>query len=112
MLLADRGATVLLVAREDRLSANAVYVHYLLALRGTPWELRHISVALPRESPSLPSLAASRFRSSRFERPDARSRGDHAGRTRIPIRGRSFAMASGPGRRHPLRQDAVTPRVR
>ena len=57
-LLADRGATVLLVAGEDRPSANALYVHYLIGLRRTPWELRHISVALPRESSALTSLAA------------------------------------------------------
>jgi len=36
MLIADRGATVMLVAGEDRPSANALYVHYLLALRGAP----------------------------------------------------------------------------
>jgi Ni,Fe-hydrogenase III large subunit/Ni,Fe-hydrogenase III component G len=67
-LLADQGATVLLVAGEDRPSANALYVHYLLGLRRTPWELRHISVALSRESPTIPSLAALSFPISRFER--------------------------------------------
>jgi Ni,Fe-hydrogenase III large subunit/Ni,Fe-hydrogenase III component G len=107
MLLADRGATVLLVAGEDRPSANAVYVHYLLTLRGAPWELRHISVALRRESPSLPSLAALSFPMSRFERemrdllgitpeghPDPR-----------PLVRHGFW----PETFHPLRQDAVTP---
>jgi Ni,Fe-hydrogenase III large subunit/Ni,Fe-hydrogenase III component G len=68
MLVVDRGATVLLVAGEDRPSANAIYVHYLLGVRGRPWELRHLTVALPRESPSIPSLAALSFPVSRFER--------------------------------------------
>jgi Ni,Fe-hydrogenase III large subunit/Ni,Fe-hydrogenase III component G len=107
MLIADRGATVLLVAGEDRPSADAMYVHYLLALRGVPWELRHISVALPRESPSIPSLAALSFPISRFERemrdllgitpaghPDPR-----------PLVRHGFW----PETFHPLRQDAVTP---
>ena len=31
-----------------------MYVHYLLALKGSPWELRHVSVALPVRRPSLP----------------------------------------------------------
>jgi Ni,Fe-hydrogenase III large subunit/Ni,Fe-hydrogenase III component G len=68
MLIGDEGASVLLVAGEDRPSANAMYVHYLLGLRGTPWSLRHISVVLPRESPEIPSLAALSFPASRFER--------------------------------------------
>ena len=106
-LLAARGATVLLGAGEDRPSANAVYVHYLLGVRGTPWRLRHISMALPRESPSIPSLASLSFPISRFERemrdllgisplghPDPR-----------PLVRHGFWPESF----HPLRQDSPTP---
>jgi Ni,Fe-hydrogenase III large subunit/Ni,Fe-hydrogenase III component G len=68
MLIGDRGAAVLLVAGEDRPQSHSMYVHYLLALKGSPWELRHVSVALSRETPALPSLAALSFPLSRFER--------------------------------------------
>ena len=68
MLIGDRGAAVLLVAGEDRPQSDSMYVHYLLALKGSPWELRHVSVALSRETPALPSLAALSFPLSRFER--------------------------------------------
>jgi Ni,Fe-hydrogenase III large subunit/Ni,Fe-hydrogenase III component G len=68
MLIGDRGAAVLLVAGEDRPQSHSMYVHYLLALKGSPWELRHVSVALSREAPALPSLAALSFPLSRFER--------------------------------------------
>jgi len=107
MLIEDRGAVVLLVAGEDRPSANAMYAHYLLGLRGAPWRLQHISVALPREASLLPSLAALSFPISRFERemrdllgiipeghPDPR-----------PLVRHGFWPESF----HPLRSDAVTP---
>ena len=68
MLIGDRGASVLLAAGEDRPQADSMYVHYLLGLKGSPWELRHISVALSRTEPALPSLAALSFPVSRFER--------------------------------------------
>ena len=48
--------------------SHTACVHYLLALKGSPWELRHVSVALSREAPALPSLAALSFPISRFER--------------------------------------------
>ena len=107
LLIAESGAVVLLVAGEDRPRTNNMYVHYLLALRGSPWELRHISVALPRDSPAIPSLAALSFPVSRFERemrdllgitptghPDPR-----------PLVRHGFW----PETFHPLRYDAVTP---
>ena len=68
LLIGESGAVVLLVAGEDRPQTNTMFVHYLLALRGSPWELRHISVSLPRKSPTMPSLAALSFPVSRFER--------------------------------------------
>jgi Ni,Fe-hydrogenase III large subunit/Ni,Fe-hydrogenase III component G len=107
LLIGESGAVVLLVAGEDRPQANSMFVHYLLALRGSPWELRHISVALPRESPAIPSLAALSFPVSRFERemrdllgitptghPDPR-----------PLVRHGFW----PETFHPLRHDAVIP---
>jgi Ni,Fe-hydrogenase III large subunit/Ni,Fe-hydrogenase III component G len=107
MLIKDRGAVVLLVAGEDRPSANAIYAHYLLGLRRVPWQLQHISVALPRDASSMPSLAALSFPISRFERemrdllgiipeghPDPR-----------PLVRHGFWPESF----HPLRSDAVTP---
>ncbi len=107
LLIGESGAVVLIVAGEDRPQTNNMYVHYLLALRGSPWELRHISVALPRESPAIPSLAALSFPVSRFERemrdllgitptghPDPR-----------PLVRHGFW----PETFHPLRHDAVTP---
>jgi Ni,Fe-hydrogenase III large subunit/Ni,Fe-hydrogenase III component G len=107
LLIGESGAVVLLVAGEDRPQTNNMYVHYLLALRGAPWELRHISVALPRESPAIPSLAALSFPVSRFERemrdllgitptghPDPR-----------PLVRHGFW----PETFHPLRHDAVMP---
>ncbi len=107
MLIADRGATVLLVAGEDRPAANAVYVHYLLALRGAPWELRHVSVALPRESPSIPSLAALSFPVSRFER----EMRDMLGITPVGHPDPRPLVRHGfwPEAFHPLRHDAVMP---
>ena len=106
-LIGDHGAVVLLVGGEDRPSANAMYAHYLVGLRGVPWRLQHISVALPREASSLPSLADLSFPISRFERemrdllgiipeghPDPR-----------PLVRHGFWPQSF----HPLRMDAVTP---
>ena len=40
----------------------------MLGLRGAPWQLQHISVALPRTASAIPSLAALSFPVSRFER--------------------------------------------
>jgi Ni,Fe-hydrogenase III large subunit/Ni,Fe-hydrogenase III component G len=107
MLIVDRGATVLLVAGEDRPSANAIYAHYLLALRGTPWELRHLTVALPRESPSIPSLAALSFPASRFER----EMRDLLGITPVGHPDPRPLVRHGfwPESFHPLRHDAVQP---
>ena len=106
-LLEDRNAVVLLVAGEDRPSTNTMYAHYLLGLRGAPWVLQHISVALPRTASAIPSLAALSFPISRFERemrdllgiipeghPDPR-----------PLVRHGFWPESF----HPLRSDAVAP---
>ena len=107
MLIGDEGASVLLVAGEDRPSGNALYVHYLLGLRGSPWELRHICVTLPRESPSIPSLAALSFPASRFER----EMRDLLGITPLGHPDPRPLVRHGywPESFHPLRHDAVTP---
>ena len=84
-----------------------MYVHYLLALKGSPWELRHVSVALSREAPALPSLAALSFPISRFER----EMRDLLGITPVGHPDPRPLVRHGfwPESFHPLRADAVTP---
>jgi Ni,Fe-hydrogenase III large subunit/Ni,Fe-hydrogenase III component G len=116
ILVSEMAGVVLLVAGEDRLRAQNMYVHYLLGLpdglrhRATSrpvWDLLHVSVVLPREAAVVPSLAALSFPVSRFERelrdllgiipeghPDPR-----------PLVRHGFWPESF----HPLRDDAVIP---
>ena len=107
LLIGESGAVVLLVAGEDRPATNNMFVHYLLALKGSRWELRHISVALPRESPAIPSLAALSFPVSRFER----EMRDLLGITPIGHPDPRPLVRHGfwPETFHPLRHDAVVP---
>jgi len=71
------GGIVLLAAGEDRPHEDSLYAHYLVGLTKAAgsvggsterWELLHVSVRLPRETPVVPSLAALSFPASRFER--------------------------------------------
>jgi Ni,Fe-hydrogenase III large subunit/Ni,Fe-hydrogenase III component G len=67
-LLIDRGGTLLTIAGEDRLAADAIAVHYVVAMPDVPWVVVHVEVLLERSQPDLPSLAGLSFPASRFER--------------------------------------------
>ncbi len=64
-LLVDRGATLCLMAAEDRPQDAGIHAHYLLAIGAT---LVHVNVALAREGAAIPTLASLSFPASRFER--------------------------------------------
>jgi Ni,Fe-hydrogenase III large subunit/Ni,Fe-hydrogenase III component G len=67
-LLGEFGASLVLVAADDRRAATgAFHVHYLFAHHRDDW-FAHVTAVVPGEAPIVPSLAACSYPASRFER--------------------------------------------
>jgi Ni,Fe-hydrogenase III large subunit/Ni,Fe-hydrogenase III component G len=106
-LLGEQEGSILLASGEDRVHRDEMRVHFLVGCGGDPLRLVHVEAVLPRDRPSVPTLAALSFPASRFERemqdlfgilpvghPDPR-----------PLVRHGFWPASF----HPMRDDAITP---